>query len=598
MAQAGFELDRLRLEQAHALPASCFDDFQRLVRTLVHGPAFQWLLVDAADERLRQQVLAALDRVLIGAGLRTSRLPLGRKIVDIATLEQRLIRQARTADVVHVVGPHGWFDAKRWDEFNVRRERLAARAPARLVFWLDAEAIALASRGAPDLWAWRSGVYVFSQGGAAGSMEPVLTLEKGTHTPPPSGVDGRSMAERHRRLAEIRAWLAAHPDAPDDLMEAPLEELGRLLFDLGDYDGALTHWQQVELPFHRRRGAEREVAVTWGKVADVFQTRGHLQDALRIRLEEQLPVFERLGDLSGAAIAAGKVADILEDQGRLNEALQIREKQLSVFERLGDERWKAITKGRIALILATRGQLDEALRIWRDEQIPVFERLGDVRLKAVALGRIADVLRARGETEEALRIRREQLMVFERLGDVRERAIAQSKIAELLRLRGQFEESLRLLQDDVLPVFQRLGDLTSVATTYGKCAEIYFVRNELEKAFETWRNLVLPIHEKRGDVGQVAVTKGNLADILEARGQLDEALRIRREDELPVFERLGNVRERAITQVKIAMLLFRMALRRHEAESLLREAHSALTGMGLPEAKQVAELMRQHGVRP
>ncbi len=395
MAQAGFELERLRLEEAHALPASCFDDFQRLVRTLVHGPAFQWLLVDAADERLRQQVLAALDKVLIGAGLRTSRLPLGRKIVDIATLEQRLIRQATTADVVHVFGPHGWFDAKRWDEFNVRRERLASRAPARLVFWLDAEAIALASRGAPDLWAWRSGVYVFSQGGAAGSMEPVLTLQSGPHTHPPSGVDGRSMAERHRRIAEIRGWLAAHPHAPADLMVAPLDELGRLLFDLGDYDGALLHWQQLELPFHRRRGAEREVAITMGKIADILQARG---------------------------------------------------------------------------------QLDEALRIRKEEQLPVYERLGDVREKAVTMGQIAD--------------------------------------------------------------------------------------------------------------------------ILQARGQLEEALRIRKEEELPVYERLGDVRSRAITQVKIAMLLLRMALRRHEAESLLREAHVTLAGMGLPEAKQVSELMRQHGVWP
>ncbi len=599
MAKTGFDLELLRLELARGLPASCFEDFQRLVRTLLHGPAFQWLLVDAADEQLRRQVMAALDKVLVAAGLRTSHLPLGRKIVDVATLEQRLIRQAIKVDVVHVLGPHGWFDAKRWDEFNVRRERLASRTAARLVFWLDAEAIALASHGAPDLWAWRGGVYVFAQSGAVDLTETFLPAA--TDSPRLSareGVDGRSMVDRHRRVAEIRAWMQAHPDAPDDLMVAPLDELGRLLFDLGDYDGALAHWQGVELPFHQRRGSEHAAAVTWGRIADVLEVRGELKEALGIRIKEQLPVFARLEDLRGAAIAAGKVAEILETQGQLDEALQIRESQLSAFARLGDDRWWAIAKGRIAAILVMRGQLDEALRIWREEQIPVYERLGETRLKAVTQGRIADVLRARGEIDESLRIRREQLSVFERLGDVRERAVTQGKIAELLRIRGQYEESLRILQEDVLPVFLRLGDKALVASTYGKCAEVYFVTNELDKALSIWRNLVLPNYKELGDLDQIAITQGKIADILEARGHLDEALRIRREEELPVYERLGNARELAVTQVKIAMHLLRHSDQRGEAETLLRQAHNAFSTMGLPEADHVAGLMHRHNMLP
>ena len=131
------------------------------------------------------------------------------------------------------------------------------------------------------------------------------------------------------------------------------------------------------------------------------------------------------------------------------------------------------------------------------------------------------------------------------------------QIADILQARGQLDEALRILQQEVQPAFERLGDVRSKA-----------------------------------------VTMGQIADILQARGQLEEALRIRKEEELPVYERLGDVRSRAITQVKIAMLLLRMALRRHEAESLLREAHVTLAGMGLPEAKQVSELMRQHGVWP
>ena len=76
----------------------------------------------------------------------------------------------------------------------------------------------------------------------------------------------------------------------------------------------------------------------------------------------------------------GQIADILMARGQLDEALRIRqEEQLPAYERLGDVRSKAVTQGQIADILMARGQLDEALRICQEEELPVYERLGDVR---------------------------------------------------------------------------------------------------------------------------------------------------------------------------------------------------------------------------
>jgi len=44
--------------------------------------------------------------------------------------------------------------------------------------------------------------------------------------------------------------------------------------------------------------------------------QGQLDEALRIRQEEQLPVFERLGDVHAKAITVGRMADILQVQGQ------------------------------------------------------------------------------------------------------------------------------------------------------------------------------------------------------------------------------------------------------------------------------------------
>jgi phosphopentomutase len=61
-----------------------------------------------------------------------------------------------------------------------------------------------------------------------------------------------------------------------------------------------------------RLGDGREKALTMGKIADVLQARGQLDEALRIRQEEELPVYERLGDVRLKAVTMGKIADVLQ----------------------------------------------------------------------------------------------------------------------------------------------------------------------------------------------------------------------------------------------------------------------------------------------
>lgn len=589
--KTSFYVDRLRLEAARSLPAQCFDDFQRLTRTLIHGPAFQWLLVDARHELFRQQVMAALDKVLATAGLNVSCVQFDQSIADVEALETLLVKNAAQADVVHVIGPPGWFDAPRWDAFNVRRERIATHARARLVFWLDADAIALASQGAPDLWAWRSGVYAFAPQHESEWVDSaalgISTNESGI-----PGLDNRNKTDRYRRVGEIQSWLEAHPGAPDEMQAAPMYELGTLLFDLGDYAAALAHWQQVVLPFFQRIGAEHEAAVTKGKIADILEARGQLDEALLIRREELLSVYDRLGDVRSRAVIQGKIADILYTRGQLDEALHIRcEEELPVFERLGDVRERTITQGKIADIHQARGQLDEALRILREEVLPAFERLGDIRSCAITQGKIADILQERGQLDEALRIRREEeLPVFERLGDVRARAITQSQIVNILKALGQQEEALRILREEMLPVFERLGDVRSRALTQGNIAAILQKRGQLDEALRIHREEELPVFDHLGDVRERAITQSQVAEILQARGQLDEALRILREETLPVFERLGDIRSRAMCQLQIARALRKKDPHQvAEALRLLQEALQALKQLGLPEADSVEQ---------
>ncbi|MEV0473884.1 CHAT domain-containing protein, partial [Streptomyces prunicolor] len=273
-------------------------------------------------------------------------------------------------------------------------------------------------------------------------------------------------------------------------------------------------------------GNTRSVAVTWGKIADTFEQRGEVDEALRIRREVELPVYERIGDTHSVAVTWGQIANILQQRGEVDEALRIRrEVTLPAFERIGDTHSIAVTWGQIADTFEQWGEVDEALRIRREVELPAFERIGDTREVAVTWARIADTFEQRGEVDEALRIRREvTLPVYERIGDTRSVAVTWAKIADILQHRGEVDEALRIRREVTLPAFERIGDTHSVAVAWGQIADTFEQRGEVDEALRIRREVELPVYERIGDTRSVAVTWAKIADILQQRGEVDEAL--------------------------------------------------------------------------
>jgi len=325
----------------------------------------------------------------------------------------------------------------------------------------------------------------------------------------------------------------------------------------GDLDEALRIRQEEEIPVYERLGDVRQRALAMGRIADILYRRGGPDEALRIRKEEEIPIYERLGDVYSRAVSMGRIADILSARGELDEALRIREEEeIPVYERLGTIRERAVAMGKIADILYQRGELNEALRIRKEEEIPVYERLGDVRSRALTMAKIADILSRRGELDEAIRIFRDEVKpILEQLGDVRFRALTMAKIADILSARGELDEALHILRDEVMPSLERLGDVHSRAAALAKIAYILSARGEPDEALRILCDDVKPSLEKLGDVRSWAVLMGRVAEILSRRGEFGDALRILRDEVRPIFEQLGDVRELAVTMGQVADIL-------------------------------------------
>ena len=477
--------------------------FLRLQRLLEGRRSFTLCFLIYSDSFYRDQAASFLEEQL-GAKVRVS------IDGDISIGTEDLFERLNAAPLG---APSQLMGLEHWPEgidnlltrLNYRREALAERCTRPLLFWVLSRDLNEVAIKAADLWAWRSGVFDFTL--------PTDTSSRLLHR---SRIDPWGAADtprRRARIEELQQYLAARPSLrPIDV---------DLLLELGDLQRYLGELVQAEDAYSRAEDAlsdmddQRRRAITRGRIADIFQARGQLDEALCIRTEEELPVYRKLGDMRAIAVTQGQIADILQIRGQFDEALRIRtEEALPVYERLGDMRSIAITQGRIADIFQARGQLDEALHIRTEEELRVYERLGDARSIAITRGQIADILQARGQLDEALHIRtEEELPVYRKLGDVRSIAITRGQIADILQARGQLDEALRIRLEEELPVYEKLGDVHAIAVTRGQIADILGTRGQVEEALRIYERDVLEYIEALGDPTLIERVRKRIASL-------------------------------------------------------------------------------------
>ena len=120
---------------------------------------------------------------------------------------------------------------------------------------------------------------------------------------------GSSMA---MTAGPFRPWLAFYEaaealDLAADDRSWVLWTLGRVALSCGELSTAEAAARANAL-HDSERGAERDAALAWSIVADIAAARGELDEALRIRREEELPVYEKLGDVRSILVTRAKVA--------------------------------------------------------------------------------------------------------------------------------------------------------------------------------------------------------------------------------------------------------------------------------------------------
>ena len=201
------------------------------------------------------------------------------------------------------------------------------------------------------------------------SPEPATTT---TTTAPTGTADGPLLIGLSVHVEGWRSEVRDQGQKQHDTAQQALGHywLARMLHQRGEPKEALSEAQKAERIYRSQSEAGRAMlARTMGQIADIYQARGQLDEALRIRNEEQLPVFEKLGDIRSRAVTMGQIADIYQARGQLDEALRIRkEEELPVYEKLKARRDILVCEANIAILLLQRkkpGDRSEAERLLR-----------------------------------------------------------------------------------------------------------------------------------------------------------------------------------------------------------------------------------------
>lgn len=473
---------RLEINGAHS------GEFLRLLRLLKHSSGNQFVFIAFTSFTYRDQIIERLNAIYPHSAQL--------EIADTtppSELIQQLAELGHQRGPIHLTGLEPWLrkqtSAAALGALNQRREYLAETIQTTLIFWLEQPTIATFASQAADLWAWRTAVLDFSEAIPRRESIDQQTLFLGN----------AELEASEKRLSTIQTHIE-QTSALSAADAALMLEASRIEKQRGNLDKALEYAESAKKLF-KDHDHRREEAIASGQIADVLQERGQLDEALRIRQEEELPVYEKLGDVRERAITQGKIADVLQARGQLDEALRIRqEEQLPVYEKLGDIRSRAVTLGKIANIFQARGQLDEALRIRQEEQLTVFEKLGDVRSRAITLGQIANVLQERGQLDEALALHEERLPIAEKMQDIDSIAHILYSRAHIRLLRGDNKRGfLQEIHEDLASAFDiycQLGRPDGIGAVGELLAQVLYIQGERTEALgvldvveSTWRKL-------------------------------------------------------------------------------------------------------------
>lgn len=272
--------------------------------------------------------------------------------------------------------------------------------PVPLLIWLPDFALDFVARGAPDFWAWRSGVYEFAtektlwQWGCASAIIPGVL-----------GVYSLSHPDKGAQLAHLGELLRAAQSLPNrgrreqGLIASLLNQLGLIHQSLGHWEEATTIYQK-SLVLFKSLGDQSGIAGTLHEIANIQYLQGELEEAEHL-YDQSLKIEQAQGDEGGIARALHQLGTLEQHKGNLNEAERLYLQSLGIEQALGNKSSIARTLHQIASLRYIQGNLQEAERLFR-QSLEIKESIGDKHGVAITEADLGQFYQHQGKWHTAL----------------------------------------------------------------------------------------------------------------------------------------------------------------------------------------------------
>jgi tetratricopeptide (TPR) repeat protein len=287
---------------------------------------------------------------------------------------------------------------------NNDRDLIRRAIPAALLLWLPRFALDYVARGAPDFWAWRSGVYSFLSPESQTVQESMVPLTADVST-----LFSSSTEDKYQEIARLQALVQTSKAVPQsgrrdrEAMSRRYYQLGVLYENLGEWDAAHEQFT-ASLALAQQLEHQESIARALGGIARLQWYRSAVDEALRL-YEEQLQLYTSLGKVVERADTLGDIARLQAQRGDVEAALALHQERLAVYERLGEVRERAVTLWDMAQIELSRGQVQQAAP-QIVEAYQIVDRLGSLDGICVIGAVFGQLLIAMGQRDEGLAVLR------------------------------------------------------------------------------------------------------------------------------------------------------------------------------------------------
>ena len=427
----------------------------RLARAVGHGPDFQILIVEAVADEARRMAREAIDHAAKERGLRVAEVCWD-PAADADGLEQLIVAAVTDADLIHLSGAPNWLTSQRWQGLNIRRDRLAESARARLVWWLHPQNVAEMATQAPDLWAWRGGVYSFLDV-ASPSVSPLTSFD----FPHEAWVNRADPGPRRKRIREIRTWLEGAPQP--ELVYEVAREWGDLALSLGEFDEARHAYRDIALPAARLHHTSREVLAMKDALATVATEAGDFGCAIEILKDAAEESGRLLGaDHPDALSSRNNLAIAYRAAGRLNDAIPLHEETLKAQEQLLEPNHPdtLITRNNLASAYQDAGRLNDAIPLHEENFKARTQLLGPNHPHTLtSSNNLASAYRAASRLNDAIPLFEENLTAQTQiLGPNHPHTLtSRNNLASAYYAAGRINDAIPLFEENLTAQTQILG---------------------------------------------------------------------------------------------------------------------------------------------